>query len=95
MAIERKSKMMDGPISYDTKMEDQERPGEDESGSGEPETTDIPDSLLEGQSVQPGDVIRLEVVSANPDSGTVTVKYATDTGSDEGGIDNAASKFEA
>lgn len=65
-----------------------------EAGGGETgETVDVPVSMLAGQTVAPGDVIRLEVVSVNDDSGTVSVKYAVPkTGS---AIDEAASQFEA
>lgn len=58
------------------------------------ETTDIPVSMLEGKSVSPGDVVRLEVVSNNEDSGTITVKYASEKPM-ASAIDSAASKFEA
>lgn len=54
---------------------------EESSSSGEShpqeessETASIPASIVGGQKVSPGDVIRLEVVSA--DGGTITVKYA-------------------
>lgn len=65
-------------------------PANDDQG----ETVDIPVSMLAGQNVSPGDVIRLEVTAVNEDSGTVTAKYATDK---KGGsaIDEAASQFEA
>lgn len=57
------------------------------------ETVDIPVSMLMGQTVSPGDVIRLEVVTVNEDSGTVTAKYATEKKGSA--IDEAASQFEA
>lgn len=40
-------------------------------------STSIPASILGGQSVSPGDVIRLEVINADDENGMVTVKYAT------------------
>lgn len=57
------------------------------------ETVDIPVSMLAGQTASPGDVVRLEIVSVNDDSGTVTVKYATEK--PMGGIKEAAATFEA
>ncbi len=84
MAIERKV------YGHDTPME----PGDSEGATEDAgETTEIPSSMLEGQTVKPGDVVRLEVVADNSDSGTITVKYAqpSDSGS---AIDDAASKFE-
>lgn len=88
MAIERKSKV----YAFNTPPEEIEKPmGDEPEGSpmdnpmeeseeGEaPEggTATIPTSLLAGQAVNPGDVVRLEVVSTDPKSGMVTVKYAT------------------
>lgn len=69
--------------SHDTPMEPEEV---------ESETVEIPTSLLGEQTVSPGDVVRLEVVALNDDSGTVTVKYAT--AKDPGGIDEAVKEFE-
>lgn len=41
-------------------------------------TASIPLAILQGKTVNPGDVIRLKVVSSDPESETVTVKYASD-----------------
>lgn len=61
----------------------------------EGETVDIPTSMLGGKTVSPGDVVRLEVVSVNEDSGTVTAKYATPKAPEaSGGIAEAVKKFE-
>lgn len=78
-------------IERNTDYNESEQPvmGEDDS-----ETVDIPASLLGDKSVEPGDVIRLEVVSSDPDSEMITVKYATPKES-VGGIDKAVAEFEA
>lgn len=81
MPIERNT---DQVYSHDTKME----PESEEGG----ETVEIPVSLLGGQEVAPGDVVRLEVVSSGDESGMVTVKYATEK--EPEGIEDAASQFE-
>lgn len=69
--------------------------GEDDSGlpSPEAETIDIPISLLQGKPVNPGDVVRLEVLTANADSGTITARYAVAPEKPDG-IRKMASKFE-
>jgi hypothetical protein len=72
-------------------MQDQTEPGEAQEGG---DTVDVPSSMLPDQNVQPGDVIRLEVVSNNKDSGTITCKYATGNPMGGGGIAGAAQKFE-
>ena len=60
------------------------------------ETSTIPSSLLAGQTVNPGDVVRLEVVSVDEDSGNVTVKYASDPSAEEepGGVASMAAEFD-
>lgn len=58
------------------------------------ETTMLPITLLAGQKVAPGDVVRLEVVSVNDDDGSVEVKYATATPKPSA-IDGMASKFKS
>lgn len=65
----------------------------DDSMAEESETVEIPISMLAGQTVAPGDVVRLEVVSSNDDSGTITVKYAMPSKSG-GGIKEAVAAFE-
>lgn len=40
------------------------------------ESVQIPTSILGGQSVAPGDVVRLEVVSLDDENGVINVKYA-------------------
>ncbi len=59
-----------------------------EGEGGETATLDL--SMLGGQSVNPGDVVKLEVVSVSPDDGTLTVKYAQPK---TGGVDKAAAVF--
>lgn len=68
----------------------------EESPEESSETMEIPVSMLGGQSVSPGDVIRLEVVASDEGSGVVKVKYAESKSdeSQEMGIDGAAAKFE-
>lgn len=78
MAIERAT------YSHDTPMEPEE--------AVEGETVEIPTSLLGEQTVAPGDVIRLEVVTLNDDSGSVTVRYAKPNKASS--IEKAASEFE-
>lgn len=56
------------------------------------ETVDIPTTILAGQTVAPGDVIQLEVVSSDEGSGIVTVKYAQPEEPPEG-ISAAAAEF--
>lgn len=60
--------------------------------SAEPasETTTIPKSMIGGQSVEPGDVVRLEVVSEDEDG--IVVKYAQPKKSM--GIDEMAGQFD-
>ena len=82
MAIERKSKSF--AFNSEVMPEDQPEgptmeaaePEMPEAAEGEDESTTIPMALLGGQQVAPGDVVRLEVVSSDPDSGMVTVRYA-------------------
>lgn len=92
MAIERYggsgSEGMDNP-PMDDSMEDS-TDSADQGGSEE--TVDIPEGMLEGQTVEPGDVVRLEVVSVNSDSGTVTAKYASNKPRPSA-IDKAAHDF--
>ena len=52
-----------------------EEPAEEQAESSS-ETVSLPMSILGGQEVKPGDVVRLEVVSADGDN--VTVKYASE-----------------
>lgn len=39
------------------------------------ETASIPVSLLDGQPVKPGDVVRLKVISVDAENGSVNVAY--------------------
>lgn len=68
---------------------DTEMPTDDSQG----ETVDIPISMV--MDGQPGDVVRLEIVSRDEGSGTAKVKYATDDKETPGGIKEAAAAFEA
>lgn len=57
------------------------------------ETVDLPASILAGQTVAPGDVVRLEVVSVDDETGMVTAKYATATPTAKGS-DSMAEEFD-
>lgn len=78
------------PIEYQNNEGD--APAPDLSEDVAEETVDIPASILQGKTVNPGDVVRLEVVTADDGSGTVTVKYATEEPM-KGGIREAAEQF--
>lgn len=67
VAIERKTKP-DGDYSAPDS-------GGTQTEENEGETTTIPLSMLEGQSVNPGDVIRLKVISVDEQGGVVNVAY--------------------
>jgi len=60
------------------------------------ETASIPASIVGGQEVSPGDVIRLEVVST--DGETITVKYAQPEATEEAapkkGVEGMAAEFD-
>ena len=59
------------------------------------ETAIIPSTMLGGQTVAPGDVVKLEVVSVDENTGDVTAKYAAEPEMAEtGGIDEMAAAFE-
>lgn len=47
------------------------------------ETVEIPASILGGQKIKPGDVVRLEVVGEPDESGMVKVKYAVPESPDD------------
>lgn len=47
------------------------------SSEMEMEGEELPFSLLGGQEVEPGDVVRITVVSVDPESGSWRGKYAT------------------
>jgi len=68
----------DGSMESESDVDTAPEMPEAETASGGDSTT-IPISILGGQKVSPGDVIRLEVIGADDDTGTVTVKYATQT----------------
>jgi len=65
----------DGSMESESDVDTAPEMPEAEAAGGDSAT--IPLSILGGQRVSPGDVIRLEVVGADDDTGTVTVKYAT------------------
>lgn len=58
-------------------------------GEGEP----LPMSLLAGNQVKPGDVVKLEVVSVDPEGQTWFGKYASEKPAG-GAIARSASKFD-
>lgn len=88
MAIERASEEM---------MSD-ETPEVAPEESPEEVTASLPASILAGQSVSPGDVVRLEVVSADDKDGTITVKYAAEPAKEEPpakrGMESMAAEFD-
>lgn len=55
----------------------------------ETESASLPLTILAGQTVKPGDVVRLEVVSVSDEDGTFEAKYATPS-EDTSAIDEAA-----
>lgn len=57
------------------------------------ETTMLPVTMLGGQAVSPGDVVRLEVVAVNDEDGSVEVKYATNKRNSA--IDEMASSYKS
>lgn len=65
-----------------------------EEPSPSAETTMLPITMLAGQSVAPGDVVRLEVVSVNDEDGSVEVKYAS-AKPNGSAIDEAASVYKS
>lgn len=88
MAIDRKK-----PVAFDdVEMESTEEADtmpEPMEAEG-PETATLSLEMLGGQKVNPGDVVKLEVVNVSDEDGTVTVKYATPK---PGGIAKAAAAF--
>ncbi len=74
MAIEKYSEMP----NEEPPMEETGGGMEGEEAPMEEQTASIPLSLLGGQSVSPGDVVRLEVTGVDEDSGEVSVKYASE-----------------
>jgi len=64
-------------------IEREEMPEEmtEEGMSEVAETVSLPPSILGGQTVAPGDIVRLEVVEVGED-GSVSVKYATESKSE-------------
>lgn len=62
----------------------------EEAPEMEQETVELPMSIVKGQSVNEGDVIRLKVISVGDD--TITVAYATEPKSK--GSDMMAKKFD-
>ncbi len=68
---------------------------QEEGSESEGTTATIDAAILKGQSVSPGDRIELEVVSTDPDTGSVTVKYPEETPAETPAtIEGAASKFD-
>lgn len=84
MAIERAAAMDAPEPSEATKPES--------GDSGETETLSM--SLLGGKTVQPGDVVRLEVVSVDEDNGTWEGKYAQSKPMHGKAIDRAAAEYD-
>lgn len=61
------------PMAEGDESEPTDSPAEEQA-----ETASIPQSLLGGKTVQPGDVIRLRVISVDADNGSINVEYAHD-----------------
>lgn len=58
-------------------------------------TAQIPSTMLGGQAASPGDVVRLEVVSVDDESGLLTVKYAKAAAPEKKlGVDAMAAEFD-
>jgi hypothetical protein len=90
MPIERYSEMPDAENPAE-----EQAPGEESEAPMEEQTASIPLSLLGGQSVSPGDVVRLEVTGVDEDSGEVSVKYATAPAKPaKQGLDSMAAEFD-
>lgn len=91
--IERKKKTVYAP---DDVMESEPEEGvevaevTEEAVETPGDTATISLAILGGQTVSPGDTIRLEVVESDSDSGTVTVKYKNPK---DGGVAGASAKF--
>lgn len=71
---------------------------EDAGGGEAPEndqgqTATLPLSIVGGQQVNEGDVIRLKVVSVDENAGSINVAYEHPAENDMGGSDMMASKF--
>lgn len=75
-------------IERETESESSDMSEMDESK----ETASIPTSLLAGQMVKPGDVVRLRVVSVDEDEVTVSYDHAE---ADDEGSDALAAKLES
>lgn len=69
MALERPGEEMEMEMEEEMEASEMAHEGMEESAT-------IPTSLLGGQAVSPGDVVRLEVVSLDEENGLVNVKYA-------------------
>lgn len=76
-------------------IERAEEASETEEVSPSAETTMLPITMLAGQSVAPGDVVRLEVVSVNDEDGSVEVKYSAPASGQISAIDEAASVYKS
>jgi hypothetical protein len=90
MPIERKK----SSYAHDDVVEPEIETEEVAEAASEPEgdTATISLSILGGQSVSPGDTVRLEVVESSADDGTVTLRYRKPDS--KKGVDKAASEFE-
>ncbi len=79
-------------------MPDEGMSDQGEEAPMEQQTVSIPMSILGGQSVKPGDVVRLEVTGVDEDSGEVTVKYASEKPAQEPakkmGMEGMAAEFD-
>jgi len=94
MAIEKYSEMDQADAENPA---EEQAPGEESEAPMEEQTASIPLSLLGGQSVSPGDVVRLEVTGVDEDSGEVSVKYASEKPAAEPakrGMEGMAAEFD-
>jgi hypothetical protein len=89
MPIERKKTT----YAHDDVMEPEVGTEEVAEAASEPagDTATISLSILGGQSVSPGDTVRLEVVESSADDGTVTLRYRKP---ESKGVAKAAAEFE-
>lgn len=88
MALERPGDMM-------AKGMEEEAPEAEVAEEVVAESASIPLSILGGQTVTPGDVVRLEVVSLDDENGVINVKYAKPKAEPKKlGVDAMAAEFD-
>jgi len=91
-STDNEAEMPEGAESPEHEMAESPEEESTEQAEGDDDTATLSLDMLGGQQVNPGDVVRLEVVSVSPDDGTVSVRYAHPKNS--GGISKAAAAFD-